>query len=135
MTRTAERETFYADIVCTAAEGGIAGWGYAENRKMYNELVPDGGLSPQRHGGDNYIFTLVEIGDGDLENRYTVTPAVVTRGYSILRDPKNADKVGLHPHYRSEILTAWHEKDAGIIDAFYAGWLVQIGLFGEVIYS
>ena len=68
MTRSAERETFHADIVCTAAEGGIDGWAFAKNRRYYNSGLPDddGGLSPQRHGGDNYTFTLVEIGDGDI---------------------------------------------------------------------
>ncbi len=135
MTRTKERETFYADIVCTAAEGGISGWGWAEQRKMYSELIPDGGLGPQRHGGENYTFVLREIGDGDVNKTYKVTPSTIAHAYTLLRRERDAAKVGLADQYRKSILEAYYEMDAGMIDAFYADWLVQIGLWGEVIYS
>ena len=45
------------------------------------------------------------------------------------------EKLGLAEGYRKKMVAAYHEKEAGDIDAFLADWLIQLALFGEVVYS
>jgi hypothetical protein len=93
------------DIVITAVEGGINYWSQVSH---YN---PDKGM-----------VTVYEIGeDGEVEKKHNLTTAVIRKGLKLALESE-------YEHIRFIAVT-------DIPDAEEADVIVQLGLFGEVIYG
>lgn len=140
MKRSAERETFLAEIIVRAVEGGYSTWAVFTRYRWY---MPDLGASnpawPLRHapnGGGNAEVTLTEdaAGDGnglDTPQEFHVTVDSIARALRKIR----AGESGIADSYRKRIVEADRENDAGEIDAYDADIVLQMATLGDVIYG
>lgn len=104
---------FCNDVLIIAVEGGI-GWA----------TVIRYTTSPAASA------VVVEL--EDPEARHSITRRVVARGIArVILSPVN----GLSEDYRAALVGACVTKNAEMIDAVDGDILVQVGLFGEVIYG
>lgn len=137
--RSEERQQFLWDIMTTALEGGVGYWSVADEIDAhrpedvfdwhYNSYVlycTDGGKEP------------VDCGNGtdDPCKGHKVTPETVAKGLGLgtLNEEKGKD-IGWHYSRRKHVITANRENEAGDIDADDADCIVQLGVFGRVIFS
>lgn len=114
-----EREQFLDDIICTAVEGGINYWGYVSHYTWSDDSE-----------------TSVKVHDFMEEDS---VPVLVNRE-SIENAIKKISKMDtpieyLHPSIRTEIYKAYLDNDAGDIDAGLADIIVQVSMFGKVVYG
>src|SRR5687767_7752643 len=111
------------DVLTTAVEGGITYWVEVADRierdADLNVLVVHG-IKPDGGGPD-----------GDESKRYTATLFTVMLGLSRLL----GGRVKVDPAIIQSIHRALAEDDAGEIDAYAADVIVQVGLFGEIVYG
>ena len=142
MTISPERAAVTATIITTALEGGI---GYWSQCLQYQWRYPDLGASSDaaaraaRHatGDDSTAWAHALIVDTDDEaggesERIGITHAVIERALRRIRAGA-ATEIGAGR--RSRILTAHFANDAAELDANDADAIVQLGLFGELIYG
>jgi hypothetical protein len=130
-------------VLCTAIEGGIGYWSYAEG--IMHEDVPESIDSI----GWRYQSYVLDIGTngigegvafpqevryfGDAHKAKVTYDTIVTGIERILTgDP---EKIHLHPDNCAIVASAIAADDPGDIDAAAADWIVQAGLFGEVVYG
>jgi hypothetical protein len=119
--RSPERAEFLADVICTFAEGGIqmiGGW------VITAETHPDASGIP--------AYDSVTVQYCDEEETHVVNLDTIAKAFGILRD---REVKYLHTNSRARYLTDYRELDAGDIDAVDAANLVEIALFGEVVYA
>jgi hypothetical protein len=120
------RTEFLSDILTTAVEGGISYWS-AVHQYQY-ELDGEIRVHVGEREGDEPRATVFEINDaGDDFNgtRHEITLDVILRGVRIASQIDGYDVVR----------EATSELDAGMIDANLADDIVQLGLFGLVVYG
>lgn len=114
--RTPQRAEFLRDVAITAAEGGVNYWGgvvaYDPDAGTFRVEETDG-----MGGGDGPVHTV----DGDL----------IERGIARLAVPG----VQCAADIRGWVLRGSATNDAGEIDADAADVIVQVGLFGEIVYG
>lgn len=116
------REEFLSDVITTAIEGGIGYWSVtlqyqADGRAIVGEVRGPG--------------TQATISPTDSEAVYVITPSTISVGLSQLRRGTAAVNRDLLGH----ALVAETNLDAGDIDADVADMIVQVALFGEVVYG
>lgn len=118
---------FIHDIFTTALEGGIGYWSECCTYH-WSKGGPD-------HEADLVGFYAyieeTESGEDD-PTVHRIDREVILRGLSRLF---TGDYRGLHPSTAGRIMGAALGGDAGSIDASDADCVVQIGLFGEVVYG
>lgn len=133
MERSAARKEFLNDIFVAAIEGGINYWASVSD---YEHLDLD------TFGAD------VRDNEDDDAPTYRVDAAVIARGVSRISTAKapfyepnkapytQCEKVKYLSEYVAKIVRdAGFENDASEIDADVADVVVQVGLFGEVVYG
>ena len=138
MPRTAERETFYAEVLRIALERrGVQLWpATVENYQYFDpkKHIQHGQIGQSKRGGAN-CSAVIRVMDGSKE-RWHVTIDTVSKGFIIARrwdfDPK---KNQLCEEYRQTIVKAFHEIRSRSLDPEFADYVVQLGLFGKIIYS
>ena len=125
MTEKTEREQFLDDIICTAVEGGIGYWSQVssyhwgdekETTVRVHELDSSGSVDASRAAG-------IPITRNKIEEAITKIAEM------------NTPIEYLHPRVRGEIFTASLENEAGDIDATLADIIVQVAIFGKVVYG
>lgn len=121
--RTRIRQEFYADIIVCAVEGGINYWAFTDE---YDYLPEKARVLVASK--DN----IVALGASEEGIWKEVTPDVLAQGFSKVR---NDASLKINKGLRRTLLTAYDECDAGDIDAEGADVLVQIALFGEIVYG
>lgn len=124
--RTPERQAFYDDIFVTFAEGGVQMVACVEYAEIDNDREFAGlkGVHPYKRLDVRYY-------DDDTVT-HTVTVDTFARAYSLI----HAGPVKyLSGYSRKRLIAAYRECDAGDIDAVDATNIVEIGLFGEVVYG
>ncbi len=105
---------------CTALEGGIGYWSLAENYYWLDDETD----SPDETG---FYSDIIELGDDYDEKtgpKHHIDMGVMLRGFTLF-----AEK---YPHW------LWREggvEDWDGLDATAADVIVQLGLFGEVVYG
>jgi hypothetical protein len=118
---------FPHDVFTTALEGGIGYWSEC-HKYRWSKGGPD-------HEADlDGFYAIVEeteSGD-DTPPRHRVDREVILRGLSRLFAGEHK---GLHPKTAALIMEAAITGQSGRLDASDADCLVQIGLFGEVVYG
>lgn len=114
-----EIDSFYDDVLTTAVEGGINYWAQARNYRWSD----DGPTTVDvRDGG----FEDDEPGEWVALDRKAMSAAITA-----IREGKGS----MADSYRSRILQAHRERDAGELDAFDADIVVQMAVLGDVIYG
>lgn len=140
--RTAERESFLTSIIITAVEGGIDYWSAVSGYQWFVSGLTGGTLSPAPGGGDNARVFIHECDDG-TEDGYAdegvlVTLDTIARGLALIRSDKDIPYLG--DYSRSIIRAADRANttapdDSEWIDADLADIIVQVSLFGKVVYA
>jgi hypothetical protein len=124
-----ERDEFIRDVAITAVEGGIGYWASCMRYRWSNKQ--EGDLD------DMLPFPEITIVPAEDENDFMeqdITKETILLGLAQIADPNQKD-IGLHDSYRKKIVAAEAFLDACDIDAELADYIVQIGLFGKVIYG
>jgi hypothetical protein len=130
--RSPERAQFLADVITTATEGGIQYWARVTGYRWYSPDLDGGTAEPGPGGTANAWVELVDAEEDDGK-RHRVTVDDIARVLNGLRAdavPKywNADAV-------RRAIAANRENDGGDIDAGDADCLLQLAIFGEVVYG
>jgi len=129
MPRSAERETFYAQVLWDATHSEpLFGWARCDEVLWY--FGPDDftGASPQRQGGANVVIKLTDIKTG---MSYKLTPADITRAFKLI----HTDKAGLSESRKGWYAYIWREMDSSALSINDLKELLQIAVFeGEVKY-
>lgn len=135
MKRTAQREEFLADILTTAIEGGINDWAAVTEYRW-------DGLDHR-----DYFATIVDGNAYDLDDEEPDFPEsrvdidLIAKGIGVIKSWK-AER-DFQPNYFGDGGAYWRQfleadrtnGDDGDYDAIIADWIVQAGLFGEIIYG
>lgn len=118
--RSPERAQFLADILCTFAEGGIQMVGWVLEANTHNDAsgIPE--------------YDSVKVQYFDEEEIHTVDLDTIAKAFGIMR---KGEVKYLHETSRARLLADYRELEAGDIDAVDATNLVEIALFGEVVYG
>lgn len=117
--RSAEREEFLNDILCAFAEGGI---------QMIGEIID------KDFDADALKYNMVRVRYFDETSDHVVTIETIAKAFGE-KGIKPSWQKKINPIYRERLLRLYREMDAGEIDAVDATNLVEIGLFGEVVYG
>ena len=134
MKRSAKREEFLSDVLSTAIEGGINDWAVvseykwdglpnAEHYAIVHEVDPDEGIEEDE---DGYAVRGLRV-DIDL----------IAKGIGVIKEfnyqPNYFGDGGAY--WRQFLLADRTNGDDGDYDAIIADWIVQAGLFGEIVYG
>ena len=120
MTQVTDREEAYEDILVTAVEGGINYW-----------------FSVARWNGSKAVGYDMDA-DEDKPAKHTITVATVRKGLNLLAKGKGWHPTKPAPQWWKD---KWREAYEGCAtcdwdyDAGDADAIVQVGLFGEVVYG
>lgn len=120
-------DDLYLAIFTTALEGGIGYWAESSN---YHWSFPDG--SPDTLGF--YSDVTVEGITDEEHNDYTIGRSVIVKGYRLATKPvhRNALRWSTTPPLPPDYVTEDTDWD---FDANDADMIVQLGLFGEVVFG
>jgi hypothetical protein len=115
------KDAFLAAVLCTAIEGAIEYWA----------SVPKDSVVSRE---DDYVSAKIVESEASTDGE---DPKEKTIGYAELADGiRKALLVNpLDPDIRASILQAVCEDDAGFIDAQAADVIVQMAVFGELVYG
>jgi hypothetical protein len=130
--RSAERETFLADIVVTAVEGGISYWARVGGYRWYSPDTVGGSAEPSPAGGGNAYCTVYEM-DDDAEPvaEYKLTIDTIAHAFTVVKRPETRISDSLRKRYTA---LSFGGDDVDY-DASDADNLVQLGLFEELVYG
>lgn len=132
-SRTAERETFLADVLVTAVEGGINYWTHTTNYHWYSPMLSGGTADPSPAGGGNAHVRL-EVPEGPDGDPMTVdvTLDTIDKGLALLR----SGEVEVSQYLQKAIVTSDQFNDfESAFDAIAADVVVQAGVFGKVVFG
>jgi hypothetical protein len=128
--RSPEKAQFYDDILVTLFDGVYGaieqfGLGYVlvvmPSRDVYNNLV---------FGADGYVD--FKYSD-EPEITHHVTADTIAHAFTVMHQNEHINY--LHDNSRARYLRAYRENEAGDIDAVDATNILEIALFGEVVYG
>lgn len=132
---TPERKQFLFDVFVLALEGGIGYWFVCTK---YQHLISDpGGTGPGSFEGlcdDVEGFFARGHEDGESK-RITIDKATIEKGLYLIRNAGSGPALHVHPRLRARIIGAEGILNLGDIDVVLADIIVQVGLFGEVVYA
>ena len=134
-TGPTERDQFLFDVFVTACEGGINDWSsilkYHWRKKDADTQTIDGDTDYAGY----YAEIVEDESDESPRPRHRIDAAVIEAGLKAIRE-KTAEELSLHDGNRRIVIGAEGTLDAGTeFDAESANWVVQAGLFGQVIYG
>lgn len=128
MAKSEKRKQFLFDAFVTAMEGGIGYWAYAS--KYHWRKDNEEGLSI-----DDVDGFYANIQDAECEDAFeptTINQAVIVKGINkIFKD----DELQINQNIRADVINASLKNDAGYLDAESADCIVQVGLFGEIVFG
>ena len=139
--------SFCADILITFAEGGWGSWYRIHEYKWADEAAlldaRKSALECADPAGTFVVISNIEA-DTKAERRkcHKLTPVEIEAAIKKLVDPAVSSKeLALHKSYRATVFHAYSEClsgdefAAGDIDAELADYIVQVAIFGSVIFS
>jgi hypothetical protein len=136
----AGQRDFLASVITTAVEGGIGYWSFAEDYRWFFPGIPSSDLAgyrggtaePGPDGTANAYMTLHPNDDDESDFKpKTIEVEDIMRALNTLMVNESL----VNTQLRRTILRAWFTEDAGDIDADCADVLVQIAMFGKVVYG
>jgi hypothetical protein len=152
--RTEERKEFLSDILTTAAEGGVNYWGnvssynWADEGEDPAETVMDIWVDvediedtaelpkPERYEEGHDVSGGYRSSNMVMYGIYHVDIEVVSKGINLII----AGKTTIHPSrlvdYRkaNKLIDGYYNSD-GWLDSEAADIIVQVGLFGEIVFA
>lgn len=114
-----KRDEFYSDIIVCAIENYGYGWFYT--------LDYDCGIDNERMP----TATIEDKEDEEDKKKYFVDRKVFSKAFSSIRNKPTNKRTP----WECRMIEAYTETDAGMIDVVDVINLLEIGLFGEVVYS
>ena len=126
--RSPERVEFLQGVFITAMEGGVNYWADVTDYSpdgMWEE--PRGGRLVDPPDPTKFYALLIDMEDEDEE--FLVNINTIAKGFGLVKDPD------VRIRDRKRLLEAYREMDAGYIDAGDADSIVQLGLFGEIVFG
>lgn len=132
-TKTDTRKQFLIDVFTTALEGGIGYWSLCY---QYHWTLEPEGDSLGNPDLDGFYAVIEETEEPFIEGEpgHRITQDTIVKGLSRI-DAGTPDTLHLHASYIGRIIGASRANDAGMLDAADADIVVQVGLFGEVVYG
>ena len=137
--------SFCADILITFAEGGFGSWCLIHEYKWAKD---DADFNEPVEACADPAGTFVVVSNSEADNkaerkkRHKLTPVEIEAVVKKLVDPTVSSKeLALHSKYRATVFHAYseclsgNEFAAGDIDAMLADFIVQVALFGSVVFS
>lgn len=133
---------FYADTITTAAEGGVNGWAHVIEYDWHSTFMgkvmcsddcatDPGSVCPFKGEYANARMVVLERDEDTGDAAYEITIGHLRAAYQAIL----ADRVpNLSDSTIAMFREAYEETDAGQIDAGLASALVEIAIFGEVVY-
>ena len=135
-TRTPARNSFLADIITTAVEGGIGYWSIALEYRWNDPGLPEVSqrLEAAQGGGGNAYALII---DTETDQRHEITLDVAARGLRRIIEgrTKRADREVAIVRAADRANDLGPENGPGNIDAWIADDIIQAGLFGDVLYA
>ncbi len=139
-TRTPDRQYFFAGVISTAAEGGVQAWGdvleYRWHSRYWDGEVDCSAVKwgtkctpdecPSHHRAHDAVLVARPFEESES---FLVTADHLAAAYGLVR--RGLVDVG---DMRDHLLTAYDECDASELDAADAAALVEIAMFGEIVY-
>ena len=133
MSEPSERDKLLHYLFTTALEGGIVYWSQCSR---YHWMIGPPAHDVERPSEEDwrgFYAEIVEVGDGDDEEPHRIDRSVVSRGLRL---------AAMEP-WRNKIRWSSGEKPPLVVtddtdwdfDAGDADMIVQLGLFGEVVYG
>lgn len=133
--RTNERMDFLSCVIITAVEGGIGYWSQVSEYRWWSPTL-DGGSAVHADGIPNAYATIHEFGDSDPDNRDLKVRDIgvedISRAIGIMG---KGGVTGASDGWCKRIMQASRENDAGELDAGDYDAIVQVAMFGEVVYG
>lgn len=127
MKRTEKREEFLSDILTTAIEGGINDWAAVTEYRWDGLAFRD------------YFAVIVDAeNDEDPDFPETrITIDTIAKGIGVIKGfDYKPNYFGDRGAYWNQFLLADRTNgDDGDYDAIVADWIVQAGIFGEIVYG
>ena len=116
-----ERDQLFLDIFTTALEGGIGYWSWCDEYHWSNE-----------DGTDDVrgFFALIQESEEDGKS-LRIDRSVIAKGYRLASVGEWRDRI----NWSSEKPPLVPDEDGWDCDAGDADCIVQLGLFGEVVYG
>lgn len=155
--RSDERLQFLHDIMSHALEGGVGYWSIADdiersgtpeqrkdihfdwNYERYTLFCFDGDQDPEtweKLPGECGLSTKEKPID-ECEG-HKVDPEIIAKGLGLMNQAQAKDEenpIGWHYSQRKHVILANRENDAIDVDSGNADCIVQLGVFGKVIYG
>lgn len=122
MSKSAARTQFLAGVLCTFAEGGIQMIGERLSAVTHDDA----------EGIPEYDSVTIRYSDEEDGTEHIVTPDTIAHAFTIMA---KGDVRYLREGTRKRYLRASRQNDAGDIDAADATNIVEIAIFGEVVYA
>ena len=137
--------SFCADIIVTFAEGGWGSW-YRLHEYKWAKDGADFNAPVEACADPAGTFVVISNSEADnkaeRKKRHKLTPVEIEAVVKKLVDPTVSSKeLALHSRYRATVFAAYSkclngdEFAAGDIDAELADYIVQVAIFGSVIFS
>lgn len=133
VSKLADRETFLADVLVTALQGGrcLGHWATIVAYRWYFPDVEGATDQPAPNGGGN---ARARIFEADEQVYHEVTPQVAALG--LKRMASDVVTIRYLPDaMRRRLVRAYRANDATSLTAYDCDVTVQVGLFGEVRYT
>ncbi len=140
VTRMPDRQEFFAGVIGTAAEGGVQAWGDVIHYRWHSRY-PDGEVdcSSVKRGAactpdecpshDRAHDAVLVARPFEESESFLVTVDHLAAAYGLVR--RGLVDVG---DMKDHLLSAYDECDAGELDAADAAALVEIAMFGQIVY-
>lgn len=121
-------EDFVKSVITSAIESGNYGIAYWANVDSISK-----GTSSD-YSEVKLKYDLRDKPEGNREGRFTLGVEQIGEGIRLIMtgDPK---QLGLHESNIGRVAAAVSAKDAGQIDGDAADWIVQVAIFGEVVFG
>lgn len=137
-TRNPKRNSFLADVLTTAMEGGIGYWSCATSYEWFDPDMTSGTASPAPGGGGNAYATLelTEVPDGGDTVRELNLDTVAVGLRKISSGEVQVSSKARRTVTVCNISNSTAPEDfRGDIDADLADQIVQAGMFGDVVFG
>lgn len=143
--RSPQRQTFLTDIIITAVEGGINYWAAVEGYRWYQPDLEGGTADPGPDGTANAYAVVLPNSSTEEDCDWWPLLPDGRRGMRIDADviasalgkirKGGVKEWGDESRSRRLVLAADRGNDAGELDANLADNIVQVALFGELVYA
>lgn len=136
-TRSPERETFLAEVLTTAVEGGVNYWAAVEDYRWYYPDLEGGTAEPAPNGGGNAHATVFDAEDDEDQGEHVDLDSIAGAVNRIVNDEevrylsKNTRRIVKVANRQNTVAPDQGDD----IDAQVADEVLQVAAYGEVVFG